>query len=164
MPWATNPRDGVRSYFEDTGGDGSPVLVYTGLADPLEEAQQNPLVRALAYEHRMVFADHRGHGRSDKPHDVDSYALPTRVLDAVAVLDQADVERAHVLGFSWGARLGFAIGEHAPERALSLVLCGKPAVRMGGALALRPDAQRGARRCAALRDARLPRHARVDLE
>ncbi|MBA2551297.1 MAG: alpha/beta fold hydrolase [Nocardioidaceae bacterium] len=124
MPWATNPRDGVRSYFEDTGGDGSPVLVYTGLADPLEEAQQNPLVRALAYEHRMVFADHRGHGRSDKPHDVDSYALPTRVLDAVAVLDQADVERAHVLGFSWGARLGFAIGEHAPERALSLVLCG----------------------------------------
>jgi pimeloyl-ACP methyl ester carboxylesterase len=30
----------------------------------------------------------------------------------------------HFLGSSWGARLGFALGEHAPERVLSLVLCG----------------------------------------
>lgn len=44
--------------------------------------------------------------------------------DAVAVLDTLGIERAHVLGSSWGARLGFALGEHAPERVLSLVLCG----------------------------------------
>jgi pimeloyl-ACP methyl ester carboxylesterase len=124
MPYATSQLDGVRSYFEDWGGAGSPVLVYTGLGDPIEDAQQNPLVRVLADEHRLVFADHRGHGRSDKPHDVDSYALKARVGDAVAVLDRVGLERAHVLGFSWGARLGFAIGEHAPERVQSLVLCG----------------------------------------
>jgi pimeloyl-ACP methyl ester carboxylesterase len=29
-----------------------------------------------------------------------------------------------VIGFSWGARLGFAIGELAPERVRALVLCG----------------------------------------
>ena len=34
------------------------------------------------------------------------------------------IERTHYIGFSWGARLGFAVGEHAPERILSLVLCG----------------------------------------
>ena len=44
--------------------------------------------------------------------------------DAVAVLDARGVERAHSLGSSWGARLGFGFGEHAPERVLSLVLCG----------------------------------------
>jgi pimeloyl-ACP methyl ester carboxylesterase len=124
MPYATNQLDGVRSYFEDWGGAGSPVLVYTGLGDPIEEAQHNPLVRVLNDEHRLIFADHRGHGRSDKPHDVDAYALTTRVADAVAVLDRVSLERAHVLGFSWGARLGFAVGEHAPQRVLSLVLCG----------------------------------------
>ncbi len=48
----------------------------------------------------------------------------TRVADAVAVLDTLRIERAHYIGFSWGARLGFAIGEHAHERLLSLVLCG----------------------------------------
>ena len=68
---------------------GSPVLVYAGLADPIEEAQGLPLV---------------------------PYALPTRVADATAVLDELGIDRAHVLGFSWGARLGFAIGEHAPAR------------------------------------------------
>lgn len=124
MPYATNRLDGVRSYVEDWGGDGSPVLVYTGLGDPIEEAQGNPLVRVLGDEHRMIFADHRGHGRSDKPHDVEAYALRTRVADAVGVLDSMGLERVHVLGFSWGARLGFAIGEHAPDRVLSLVLCG----------------------------------------
>ena len=51
-------------------------------------------------------------------------ALPTRVGDAVSVLDALGIERAHYLGSSWGARLGFALGELAPERLLSLVLFG----------------------------------------
>lgn len=124
MPYATNRLDGVRTYFEDWPGEGPPVLVYTGLGDPIEDAQDNLLVRALAADHHVYFADHRGHGRSDKPHEAASYALPTRVADMVAVLDHIGLERVHLLGFSWGARLGFAIGEHAPERVSSLALCG----------------------------------------
>jgi pimeloyl-ACP methyl ester carboxylesterase len=124
MPYATNRLDGVRTYAEDWPGDGPHVLVYTGLGDPLEDAQENPLVLALARDHHLYFADHRGHGRSDKPHDVAAYALATRVADMVGVLDHFGLDRAHVLGFSWGARLGFAIGEHAPERVKSLTLCG----------------------------------------
>ena len=50
--------------------------------------------------------------------------LGTRVGDAVAVLDALGIERAHFLGSSWGARLGFALGERALERVRSLVLCG----------------------------------------
>jgi pimeloyl-ACP methyl ester carboxylesterase len=125
MPYATNPNDQIRSYFEDSGdGGGQPVLVYPGFTDPLEYAKASPLVRALKDDFRLVLADHRGQGRSDKPHDVASYALTTRVADAIAILDVLGVERAHYIGFSWGARLGFAIGEHAPERVWSLVLCG----------------------------------------
>ena len=41
MPYATNPLDGVRTYFEDSGGAGSPVLFYTGFADPLEVAKSS---------------------------------------------------------------------------------------------------------------------------
>ena len=124
MPHATNPLDGVRTYFEDSGGNAPAVLFYTGFGDPLEVAKSSGLARALSGEFRLIFADHRGQGGSDKPHDVDAYALPRRVVDAVAVLDTSNVERAHFLGSSWGARLGYALGEHAPERLLSLVLCG----------------------------------------
>ena len=124
MPHATNPVDGVRTYFEDTGGAGPPVLFYTGFADPLEVAKASRLARKLRDEFRLILADHRGQGGSDTPPEASAYALPTRVGDAVAVLDALGIERAHFLGSSWGARLGFALGEHAPERLLSLVLCG----------------------------------------
>lgn len=124
MPFATNPIDHVRTYFEDSGGSGPPVLVYPGFTDPLEYAKASPLAQGLNEDFRLIFADHRGQGRSDKPQEVASYALTTRVADATTILDTLGIERAHYIGFSWGARLGFAIGEHAPERVLSLVLCG----------------------------------------
>jgi pimeloyl-ACP methyl ester carboxylesterase len=124
LPYATNAVDGVRTYFEDSGGADPPVLFYTGFADPLEVAKGSRLAGALGAEFRLVFADHRGQGSSDKPRELSAYALATRVADAVAVLDALGIERVHFLGSSWGARLGFALGEHAPERVLSLVLCG----------------------------------------
>jgi pimeloyl-ACP methyl ester carboxylesterase len=124
VPYATNPVDSVRTYFEDARGAGPPVLFYTGFADPLEVAKSSRLAQALSGEFHLVFADHRGQGGSDKPREASAYALPTRVADALAVLNALGIERAHFLGSSWGARLGFALGEHAPERVLLLVLCG----------------------------------------
>jgi pimeloyl-ACP methyl ester carboxylesterase len=124
MPLATNPIDGVRTYFEDSGASGPPVIIYPGFADPLQWSQASGLARALSRDHRLIFGDHRGQGRSDKPTVASAYALPLRAADVVAVLDAVGVEHAHFIGFSWGARLGFAVGEHAPERVASLVLCG----------------------------------------
>jgi hypothetical protein len=67
VPYATNPGDGVRSYFEDSGNRcGPPVLFYTGFADPLEVAKASRLARELSREFRLILADHRGQGR-DKP-------------------------------------------------------------------------------------------------
>lgn len=124
MSYATNHLDGLRVSFEDWGGPGAPVVVYTGFLDPIAVAETSGIPLGLRDEFRMIFADHRGHGDSDKPHDPEAYALPLRVADHIAVLDALGIRRAHVIGFSWGARLGFAIGEHAPDRVRSLVLCG----------------------------------------
>src|SRR5438093_980768 len=129
MAYATNPIDQVRTYFEDWGGRGPPVLIYPGFTDPLEYPKASPLAQALQEDFRLIFADHRGQGRSDKPHSVASYALTTRVADATGILDTLSIQRTHYIGFSLGARLGFAIGKHAPERVLSLVLCGNQPYR-----------------------------------
>jgi pimeloyl-ACP methyl ester carboxylesterase len=124
LPYAINPLDRVRTWFEDSGRGGPPVLVYPGFTDPLQYAKDSPLAEALREDFRLIFADHRGQGRSDKPSHPASYALTTRVADAIAILDTLGIQRSHYIGFSWGARLGFAIGEHAPDRVSSLVLCG----------------------------------------
>jgi len=76
-----------------------------------------------------------GLGKSEKPHDPGAYEMPRRVADTVAVLDELGVERAHFIGQSWGGRLGFGIGEHAPGRVRSLVIGGNQRVQF-------PDAQR----------------------
>lgn len=82
------------------------------------------LAEALRDGYRLIFVDHRGLGRSDRPYEPDAYAMPIRVADAVAVLDELGVERAYFIGLSWGGRVGFGIGEHAPHRASSLIIGG----------------------------------------
>jgi pimeloyl-ACP methyl ester carboxylesterase len=128
MSYATNPIDGTRISFEDDGGPGAPVVIHGGFLDPVRLVRRSPLAVALrpfSDEFRIVFVDHRGHGASDKPHEASAYTMPLRAADAISVLDALDIEAAHFVGLSWGARLGFGIGHHAPERTLSLVLIGQ---------------------------------------
>lgn len=128
MAYATNPLDGTRISFEDDGGAGAPVLFHGGFLDPIPLVRRSPLARALrpfSDEFRTIFVDHRGHGGSDKPHEASAYSMPLRAADAISVLDALEIEAAHFVGMSWGARLGFGIGHHAPERVLSLVMIGQ---------------------------------------
>ena len=130
MPYARNPADNSRIYFEDDGGGGTPVVFHGGFGEPIELVRGSPLPSAVpAEEFRHIYVDHRGHGRSDKPHDPEGYAMAVRAGDAVAVLDELEVGRSHFIGMSWGGRLGFGIGEHAPERVLSLVIGGQQPYR-----------------------------------
>jgi pimeloyl-ACP methyl ester carboxylesterase len=128
MPFATNARDASSVYFEDDGGAGIPIVILGGFLDPVDLVRGAPIARALQErtdEFRLVCVDHRGHGRSDRPHEAEAYAMPLRVADVVAVLDELGIERAHFIGISWGGRLCFGIGEHAPERVRSLVIIGQ---------------------------------------
>ena len=128
MSFALNASDAVDVYFEDDGGPGTPVIVLGGFLDPIDLVRRAPIAAALAQLHdefRLVFVDHRGHGRSGKPHDPEAYLMRTRVADVVAVLDDLAIERAHIVGLSWGGRLAFGIGEHASERVRSLVIVGQ---------------------------------------
>lgn len=129
MPHTKNSLDGSRVYFEDDGGTAAPVVMHGGFLDSVPTVRDSQLAGALRDEFRLIFVDHRGLGRSDKPHDPDAYSMPLRVADAVAVLDELDIERAHFIGMSWGGRLMFGIGEHAPERVLSLVIGGQQPYR-----------------------------------
>jgi pimeloyl-ACP methyl ester carboxylesterase len=140
MPFAANADDASRIYFEDDGGPGTPVVILGGFLDPVELVRDAPIPRALeelSNEFRLIYVDHRGHGRSDKPHEADAYAMPRRVADVIAVLDALGIERASFIGISWGGRLCFGIGQHARSRVRSLVTIGQQpfAIDAGGPLA-----------------------------
>ena len=126
MPRSRNRLDGRQVYFEDEGGDGVPVVFHGGFLDSVADVRESNIAQAVpAGEFRRIYVDHRGLGASDRPHDPAAYAMEVRVGDAVGVLDELSIERAHFVGMSWGGRLGFGIGEHAQERVLSLVIGGQ---------------------------------------
>ena len=118
MTWA-QADDGTRLHYEVSGPrHGDPLLLIQGLgADSRGWIRQR---RALSRRYRCVVFDNRGAGRSDHPPG--AYDLEVMANDAVAVLDAAGVERAHVLGASMGGAIAQIVAVRAPERTRSLVL------------------------------------------
>jgi len=123
MPYAEN--EGVKIYFEVEGTSGAPAIVmHHGFLADLESWRERGFVDALRDRFRILLMDARGHGRSDKPHDVEAYDVRTRVLDVAAVLDANDVRQAHYLGYSMGGMIGLSSLIYAPQRFLTYTIGG----------------------------------------
>ena len=118
---------GVRIHYK-VEGDGPPITLMHGMGGSIENWVNAGYVAALKDELRLILIDSRGFGESDKPHDPGSYTREAKVSDVIAVLDDLGIERAHYWGYSMGASNGWAMGMLRPDRLLSLVLGGYPAL------------------------------------
>ncbi len=118
MPYVIRP-DGTRIFFDVSGrSNGTPVLLIQGLgADSRGWVMQR---QRFGRTHRVITVDNRGTGRSDVPDG--PYSLFDMAEDAVACLDAAGVESAHVVGASMGGVIAQIIGVLHPDRTRSLVL------------------------------------------
>lgn len=111
--------DGVRLHYAESGRrSGPPVLMIQGLG--ADKHLWNLQRLALAPWYRTIAFDNRGAGRSDKPYG--DYSLDQMADDAVAVLDHAGVESAHVIGASMGGAITQILALRHPERIRSLTL------------------------------------------
>jgi pimeloyl-ACP methyl ester carboxylesterase len=113
--------DGVRLHYEEAG-EGTPLLLIHEFAG--DHRSWEPQVRALSRRYRCITYAARGYPPSDVPTDLDAYSQERAVADAVAVLDAAGVDAAHVVGLSMGGFCALHLGLSHPERALSLVVAG----------------------------------------
>lgn len=100
-------------------GSGRPLLLIQGLG--YARWSWEPVVPLLAEQYRVLFFDNRGIGESDKPEG--PYSARVMADDALQVLDDAGVDRAHVLGASLGGMIAQELAVAAPERVDKLVLC-----------------------------------------
>lgn len=113
---AFTSRDGVRLHWEERG-EGTPLLLVMGATYSGE--MWYPAIPDLATRHRVIWFDNRGTGRSESTRVA---SISDMAQDALAVLDAAGVERAHVYGVSLGGVVVLQLALEAPERVLSLVL------------------------------------------
>jgi pimeloyl-ACP methyl ester carboxylesterase len=108
---------GVRIAWERRGA-GAPLLLVHGLG--YARWGWEPVVESLADAHEVVLFDNRGIGESDAP--LGPYSVRMLAEDAVAVLDAAELERAHVLGTSLGGMAAQELAIGWPDRVDRLVL------------------------------------------
>src|SRR5438477_12289214 len=99
--------NGVGTDFDVTG-NGRPVVLLHGFPDS-GRLWRNQVPALVDAGFQTIVPDLRGYGNSDKPEEVDAYALPFLAGDVLAVLDHLGVERAHVIGHDWGAALAWGI-------------------------------------------------------
>ncbi|MFB2585944.1 alpha/beta fold hydrolase [Herbiconiux liukaitaii] len=145
MDTTTNPADGVTIAYRVTAATGTAEAARSNEGSetgPIPAPEATPIVlvhgtalsqaiwrgfgylKALSPDRPVVTLDLRGHGRSGKLHDEASYAMDRFVGDVLAVLDAAGIERAHYLGYSLGARVGFSLAASHPERLASFTSLG----------------------------------------
>lgn len=108
------------------GSVGMPVLLIHGFASNHQVNWVNPswMKTLIGAGRRVIALDNRGHGASDKPHDAAAYHTSRLAADALALLDHLGIERAHLMGYSMGARIAAFASLSAPGRVGSLVLGG----------------------------------------
>ena len=117
--------DGVDIAYHDEG-TGDPVLLLHGFASSTKTNWSDPgwVTFLAAQGFRVIAYDARGHGHSGKPHTPDAYAQPHMPEDARRLLDHLSIPRAHVMGYSMGARMTAFLTLRHPARVRSAIFGG----------------------------------------
>ena len=113
-------------------GAGEPLLLLNG--GMMSISSWDPIVAGLTSRYRVVRCDFRGQLRSNEP---PHRTLAGHVADLVDLLDALAIDRAHVIGTSFGAEVGLLLAATHPARVASLVAAtatdvATPPMRDGG--------------------------------
>ncbi|MFE4194701.1 alpha/beta fold hydrolase [Paenarthrobacter sp. NPDC056912] len=100
-------------------GEGDPLLLIAGQATAM--AGWGPTADLLSRYYRVIRFDHRGTGRSGRG-EAERYTTRVLAADAVAVLEAAGADLAHVYGHSMGGRVGQWLAIDYPHKVRTLIL------------------------------------------
>jgi pimeloyl-ACP methyl ester carboxylesterase len=105
-------------------GKGEPVILIHGILVNSDLNWRLPgIKRQLSKNFHVIAFDLRGHGKSDKPHGVEMYGL-NLVEDVCRVMDNLNIEKAHIVGYSLGGFIALKFATLHPERCYSVTVGG----------------------------------------
>ena len=117
MPFSS--ANGMRFHYQQTGSGPDVVLIH-GVTGDLSIWFLCRAMQELGGSHRVTAYDLRGHGYSDVPPT--GYTSADHAGDLVALMDQLGIDRASVVGHSFGGVIALHAAVLAPERVEAVVL------------------------------------------
>jgi pimeloyl-ACP methyl ester carboxylesterase/DNA-binding CsgD family transcriptional regulator len=149
--------DGARVAYA-TMGAGPPLVFprasFGHLAVELESEPVRVFYEALASRFTLIRYDRLGTGLSDRVRPPESLTLEFEVDVLATLIDELEIDRTHLFGFSYGGVVAAALAARRPERVRRLLLYGafadgaavtSPAVLRSVTGLLRNDWQLGSR-------------------
>lgn len=119
---------GIRTNYHDLGS-GFPVLMLHGSGPGVSAwANWRLVMPSLAERARVIAPDMAGFGYTERRPDL-RYDMDTWVAQAVGMLDALGIERADLVGNSFGGGLALQVAIRHPHRIRRLVLMGSVGVR-----------------------------------
>lgn len=115
-------RNGAVEIEYETFGDDRPetVILVNGLGSQMTRWPEAFCARLVAKGYRTIRFDNRDTGKSTWFQSGDRYTLKDMAADAMAVLDAAGVDKAHIAGVSMGGMIVQRMAIDHPARVLSL--------------------------------------------
>jgi 3-oxoadipate enol-lactonase len=111
--------NGIQLYYELGGQESQPVILFLhGLGSSTQD--WTPQLAYFGRDYRVLVADMRGHGQSDKPRG--PYTMPQFAADVIALLDYLIIDTVHVVGLSMGGMIAFQLAVDDPGRLRSMTI------------------------------------------
>ena len=115
---------GYQTNCHDAGSGQAVLLLHGSGAGVSGWANWRGLIPELSKNWRVIAPDLVGFGYTETPADFSFRFLDSWVDQMFAVMDALGVERAHIVGNSFGGALALWMARRAPERTGRLVLMG----------------------------------------
>jgi pimeloyl-ACP methyl ester carboxylesterase len=120
--------NGIRTnYLEAGSGDETVLLIHGSGPGVTSYANWRLVIPSLAENFHVIAPDMVGFGFSDRPEGVD-YGLDTWADQVVGLMDTLGIQKAHLVGNSFGGGIALRVATKHPDRVGKLVLMGSMGV------------------------------------
>jgi pimeloyl-ACP methyl ester carboxylesterase len=120
VPQSQFVRVGSQLVHVEQAGEGEPVLLLHGFG--ASSYSWRKVIPRLSASHRVIAMDLNGFGYTERPKDLASYTREGQAALILGVLDALGIDRAHIVGHSYGGGLSLFLASTHPERFRTLVL------------------------------------------
>jgi pimeloyl-ACP methyl ester carboxylesterase len=124
---ASTDAGGIKTNYLEAGQGDPVVLVHGSGPGVTAYANWRLVLPALAERFRVLAPDMVGFGYTDRPTDV-QYGVQTWADQVVGFMDSLEIEKAHLVGNSFGGSIALRVAAQHPERVDRLVLMGSMGV------------------------------------